>query len=194
MSEKSYNKVAGLIRKVALAVFLVGIAIIAQPVLPFVIAGAIIAALGESVRWWAAGHLLKTKELVISGPYRYTRNPLYLGRFLILTGLCIAAALPFYANWIVLVIGWAVFFLYYMRRKERIEPARLREEHGDAYDRYFKAIPALFPTLKSYDATSDLTWTWARLLRNREQWMVIGLSLIFVFLALKATGVINFGL
>ncbi len=194
MSEKSYNKVAGLIRKIALAVFLVGIAIIAQPVLPFVIVGAIIAALGECVRWWAAGHLLKTKELVISGPYRFTRNPLYLGRFLILTGLCVAAALPFYANWIVLVIGWAVFFLYYMKRKERIEPARLREEHGDAYDRYFKAIPALFPTLKPYDATSDLTWTWARLLRNREQWMVIGLSLIFVFLALKATGVINFEL
>lgn len=194
MSEKSYNIVASRIRKIALTFFLVGLAIIAKPSLPFVIIGAIIAAIGEGVRWWAAGHLLKTKELVISGPYRYTRNPLYLGRFFILSGLCVSGGLPFYANWVMLILGWAVFFLYYMRRKERIEPARLREEHGEAYDRYFNEVPALFPTLKPYDATSDLTWKWERLRRNREQWMVVGLTLIFAFLALKATGIIDLDL
>ena len=69
-----------------------------------------VAAAGEAVRFWAAGHLLKTQELVTSGPYRYTRNPLYLGRLLIFTGLCVMAQMPWQANWIVLVLGYAVFF------------------------------------------------------------------------------------
>ena len=181
-----YNKTLSRIRLSALFVLLVALVWVARPQIWQVAVGAVLAALGESVRWWAAGHLLKTKELVISGPYRYTRNPLYLGRFLILTGLCVAAGLPYGANWVILVAGWVFFFGYYLRRKERVEPARLREFHGDAYSRYFVALPALFPTFTPYAATSDLRWTWERLLRNREQWMVIGLSVVFAYLAWRA--------
>ncbi len=182
----AYNKALGILRKILLAIGILAIMWFARPEPLWLIVGAVITALGESVRWWAAGHLLKTTELVISGPYRYTRNPLYLGRFLILTGLCVAATLPYRANWILLVVGWAIFFGYYLRRKEQVEPARLREFHGEAYDRYFNAIPALFPTLKPYDATTDLRWTWERLLRNREQWMVVGLTLVYIFLYWKS--------
>jgi protein-S-isoprenylcysteine O-methyltransferase Ste14 len=46
-------------------------------------AGAAIAILGEALRLWAAGHLEKSKEVTQSGPYRYTRHPLYLGSSLI---------------------------------------------------------------------------------------------------------------
>lgn len=183
----SYNKTLGRLRLIALFAVIVGLVWIARPVTWLVLVGAAVAAVGEWVRWWAAGHLLKTKELVISGPYRYTRNPLYLGRFLILTGLCIAAGLPYGSNWVLLVVGWVVFFGYYLRRKERVEPARLREHHGEAYDRYFEAVPALFPTFRPYAATSDLRWTWERLLRNREQWMVIGLTIAFAYLYWRST-------
>ena len=41
--------------------------------------GAAIAILGEAIRLWAAGHLEQSKEITSSGPYRYTRHPLYLG-------------------------------------------------------------------------------------------------------------------
>ena len=126
--------------------FVVALVLLGKPRPAEVALGFAIAALGEAVRFWAAGHLLKTKELITSGPYRYTRNPLYLGRFLILTGLCVMCRLPYYANWILLFGGYAVFFFYYMPRKERVEPARLRAVHGEAYDRYFNAVPALFPT------------------------------------------------
>ena len=144
--------------------------------------GFVIAALGEAIRFWAAGHLLKTKELITSGPYRYTRNPLYLGRLLILTGLCVMARLPYFANWILLAVGYAIFFFYYMPRKERVEPARLRAVHGEAYDRYFKAVPALLPTVKPYASASNLGWSSDRMIRNREVWMVAGLVAITLFL------------
>jgi len=146
----------------------------------------VIAAAGEAVRVWAAGHLLKTKELITSGPYRYTRNPLYLGRLLILTGLCVMCRLPYNANWLMLVVGLAIFFGYYLPRKERIEPARLRAVHGEAYERYFRAVPALIPTWRAYPNASNLGWSSDRMLRNREVWMVVGILAITIFLLQKA--------
>jgi protein-S-isoprenylcysteine O-methyltransferase Ste14 len=154
--------------------------------------GFLFVASGEAVRFWAAGHLLKSVELVTSGPYRYTRNPLYLGRLLILTGICIMAKFPFEVpgtdgflvplNLVVLVIGYAVFFGYYLPRKERVEPDRLREIHGEAFERYFRAVPALLPTFRPYRGGTGSGWSSDRMLRNREHWMVIGLAILTLFL------------
>ena len=182
MNETGYNKTLAAVRLTAMFAFVVALVLLAKPRPVEVAIGFLIAALGEAVRFWAAGHLLKTKELITSVPYRFTRNPLYLGRFLILTGLCVMCSLPYYANWILLVGGYAVFFFYYMPRKERVEPARLRSVHGEAYDRYFKAVPALFPTFRPYAHASNLGWSSDRMLRNREWWMVVGILIITLFL------------
>ena len=186
MSEPGYNRATAGIRLTATFAFIVVLVVFATPKPAEVAIGFVIAAIGELIRFWAAGHLLKTKELITSGPYRYTRNPLYLGRFLILTGLCVMCRLPYFANWMLLAVGYAVFFFYYMPRKERVEPARLRAVHGEAYDRYFKAVPALLPTFKPYASASNLGWSSDRMIRNREVWMVVGLLAITLFLLWRA--------
>src|SRR6185369_12486626 len=56
--------------------------------------GLVVAGLGVAVRSWAAGYLIKSKALITGGPYAYVRNPLYLGRVMIGTGMCIAVQLP----------------------------------------------------------------------------------------------------
>jgi len=182
LSESGYNRALGAARLTATFAFVVALVMLAKPHPVEVAIGFVIAATGEAIRVWSAGHLLKTKELITSGPYRYTRNPLYLGRFLILTGLCVMCRLPYRANWILLLVGYAIFFGYYMPRKERVEPDRLRAVHGDAYDRYFKAVPALFPTWKPYANASNLGWSSDRMIRNREGWMVAGILAITMFL------------
>lgn len=186
MSDKPYNRRLGILRLLATYLFVAVLIAFARPHPVTVTVGFVIAALGEAIRLWAAGHLLKTQELVTSGPYRYTRNPLYLGRLLILTGLGVAATLPYGANWILLLIGYAVFFLYYLPRKERVEPARLREVHGEPFDRYFAEVPALLPRLTPYPGGSAAGWSSDRMLRNREQWMIVALFAIFLFLLWKA--------
>ncbi|HXV74688.1 MAG TPA: methyltransferase, partial [Candidatus Polarisedimenticolaceae bacterium] len=101
---------------------------------------------GEFIRIWAAGHLHKTVELVTSGPYRFTRNPLYLGRLLIFSGICVMSELPNRLHLVLLALGWVVFFAYYLPRKERVERGRLRQLHGARFERYEQAVPALFPS------------------------------------------------
>ncbi|MCP3979683.1 MAG: isoprenylcysteine carboxylmethyltransferase family protein [bacterium] len=186
MAESPYNRQLGLLRLVAVWAFVGLMVWLARPTLWSVSVGFVFCLLGEAVRLWASGHLRKTVELTTSGPYRYTRNPLYLGRLLILTGLCVMATLPNYLNWIVLALGYAVFFGYYLPRKERIEPARLREAHGEAYERYFDAVPALFPSLHSYPAAATIAWSSERMLRLREHQWVIGLAVLTLLMLWRA--------
>jgi protein-S-isoprenylcysteine O-methyltransferase Ste14 len=154
-----------------------------------VIGGAPFVVAGELIRIWAAGHLFKTRELITSGPYRWTRNPLYLGRLLIFTGVGVMAWFSWPLNVIVLVAGWLVFFGYYLPRKERIEPARLLETHGEKFRSYFSAAPALFPTRRPYPDNGE-RWRWERFRCNREGLTALGLLAVVAILALRAWRVI----
>jgi protein-S-isoprenylcysteine O-methyltransferase Ste14 len=147
--------------------------------------GLALAGLGESLRVWAAGYLVKTKELITGGPYRFVRNPLYLGRLLILTGLAIAAKMPWHANLVVLGIGYVVFFAYYLPRKEKTEPRRLEQVHGEPYRHYFEAVPAIFPRLTPYDRPRG-GWKWANFGKNEEILMVISLTAFFAVVAWRS--------
>ena len=189
MAEREYNTTVGALRKLGLFAAVAFLLFLARPTPGLFLAGLTLVVAGEAVRFWAAGHLLKTAELVTSGPYRYTRNPLYLGRLLILSGLCVMAHLPYGGSWIALAVGWAAFFGYYLPRKERVEPARLHELHGEPFERYHRAVPALFPSLHPYAEASTQPWSKERMLRNREQWMVIGLMVVSAYFAWRALSV-----
>jgi len=182
LAKGEYNRVFGWFRVGLVYAVLLALVIRSRPTPLSVSIGFFIMALGEVLRIWAAGHLVKTAELVTSGPYRYTRNPLYLGRLLIFSGLAIAAVLPYHLQWAVLGLGWLVFFGYYLRRKEQVEPARLREVHGEAYERYHEAVPALFPKLMPYSASTARGWSSHRATLNREHWMAIGLLVLNLYL------------
>src|SRR5207253_870079 len=65
--------------------------VLARPRPLTLIIGGAVALPGLALRTWASGHLRKNDALAVSGPYAYTRNPLYLGSFLIGLGFTIAA-------------------------------------------------------------------------------------------------------
>jgi protein-S-isoprenylcysteine O-methyltransferase Ste14 len=187
---KRYNRTLGILRIVAVFAALGGLVVVSRPTVMTVAIGATVVVLGELVRLWAAGHLRKTVELVTSGPYRYTRNPLYLGRLIILTGVFIMARLPYQLNLVALLAAYFVFFAYYLPRKERVESARLRELHGEPYERYHDEVPALIPSVQPYRQGSSAGWSSDRMLRNREHWMVIGLVGLTLLMLARAHGVI----
>src|SRR5437868_3486299 len=69
------------------AVFLV----FAKPSLLSMLIGSGIALVGLAIRAWASGHIRKARVLAVTGPYAYTRNPLYVGTFLLGLGFTVAS-------------------------------------------------------------------------------------------------------
>ena len=180
------NKALGYVRLAAVYALIAVLAWRSEPSPTTLLIGLAFVIPGEAVRFWAAGHLLKSKELVTAGPYQYTQNPLYLGRLLIFTGFAIIATLPYYLNYAALGLGLAVFFGYYIPRKVRVEGQRLANLHGDDWARYHQAMPILFPRLRPYEKAVPAPWRTERMLRNREYMMVIGVGVVAVFFGLKA--------
>ncbi|MEX2273551.1 MAG: isoprenylcysteine carboxylmethyltransferase family protein [Vicinamibacterales bacterium] len=131
--------------------------------------GAAVSLLGESIRLWAAGHLEKSKEVTRSGPYQFTRHPLYLGSSLIGIGFAIAA------NHLVAAIIVIAYLLLTLTAAMRSEEAHLREKFGDAYDAY----------VEKRSAPMDRRFSWERALHNREHHTMVGLIAGLLVLAAK---------
>lgn len=133
------------------------------------IAGLIIASVGEALRIWAAGHLEKSREVTSSGPYRYTRHPLYLGSTLIGVGVAVASA----SLAVAAIVG--VYVALTLSAARRSEEAHLREKFGDAYDAYAeRRVP---PMTRRFSLT--------RALGNREHHTIAGLVAGFALLAFR---------
>src|SRR4029077_3025645 len=64
---------------------------LARPTPATIAGGLVVAVAGEAIRFWAAGHLNKSREVTRSGPYRLVAHPLYLGSSVIGAGLAIAS-------------------------------------------------------------------------------------------------------
>lgn len=151
--------------------FVSGIAalLLARPTATSVVAGSLVAAAGEAVRLWAAGHLEKSREVTTSGPYRFVGHPLYLGTTIMGIGLAIASRRVAVA---LLVIAYlAVTLTVAMRREE----AFLRERFADDYETY-----------RHGEASSSRRFSLERVVRNREYRAVIGLAAVMGLLWVKS--------
>ena len=95
--------------------------------------------LGLFLRARAAGHLHKQKVLTVTGPYAYTRNPLYLGSAILTLGASVASH-----SWLSAAFSALISRLFYsivMRREE----AELRQHHGAAFNEYARCRAFVFP-------------------------------------------------
>ena len=99
--------------------------------------GAVVAAAGVALALWGqrtfarAGATIKPFEqsrvLVTSGPYRFTRNPMYLGLVAMAAGLALALGTP--APWVAAGLMAATLQLRFIRNEERALVASLGEPY-----------------------------------------------------------------
>jgi protein-S-isoprenylcysteine O-methyltransferase Ste14 len=116
---------------------------IARPTWSSILIGTGVAIPGILLRALASGHVKKNEELTTSGPYAYTRNPLYLGSLIIAVGFALAAR----SVWVLLVIV-AMFFAIYLP-VIRSEEGYLRQTFP-AFDEYARNVPRLRPRLTAF--------------------------------------------
>jgi protein-S-isoprenylcysteine O-methyltransferase Ste14 len=142
---------------------------LAVPTWTSLLFGARVAAVGESIRIWAAGHLEKSREVTRSGPYRFLRHPLYLGTSLMALGVSIAGGSLLVALIVLVYIGTTI------PAAIRAEEAHLRAKFGGEYDSY----------LQRESTPMTRRFSLRRALDNREHQSVAGLVAALALLALK---------
>jgi protein-S-isoprenylcysteine O-methyltransferase Ste14 len=143
--------------------------VVARPTWASWTLGLFVAIVGEAVRVWAAGHLEKSREITMSGPYRWTRHPLYVGSAVLASGVVIAS------RSVAIALIAAIYLGSTITAAIRTEEAFLRRTFGEQYDRYAQSQSA--PMARRFSV--------ARAMRNREYRAVGGLLIGFALLALK---------
>lgn len=143
----------------------------------------ILVVVGAALRIWAAGCVTKKHVLAQSGPYSYTRNPLYLGSFLAALGTLILIK-----NWwltLFFVAGFALFYGATIKSEENF----LRGQFGAEFDEYTRNVPAFIPRLTPYRKTKESAFSWQMVLKNDEHksllYTVVSVAAIFLVAYLK---------
>ncbi len=150
---------------------------LAQPTRISLIAGALVMLPGLVLRGLASGHVQKDAELTTSGPYAYTRNPLYLGSFLLAAGFAMAAR----SWWIVgmMLAMFAAIYVPVIAAEERY----LRQKFSN-YDDYARHVPRMLPRLTPYRSQHG-EYSSARYWKHREYRASLGCAAMLAVLAVK---------
>jgi protein-S-isoprenylcysteine O-methyltransferase Ste14 len=151
--------------------FVAGILVLwlAKPTWSLLAAGTAVALAGEGIRVWAAGHLEKSREVTRSGPYRWSRHPLYVGSAFLGVGVAIAG------NSAVAAAAIVLYLVVTMTAAVRTEEAFLRARFGAEYEEYCRGA----------GTAAERPFSLARVWRNREYRAVAGMAAVFAILVLK---------
>ena len=182
---KAYADIVQCLRVPAGFLILGGFALLAHPSWLSLSYGAPVILLGLALRGWAAGHLQKNESLTVSGPYAYTRNPLYLGSAIAAVGFAVAAN-----SALLVALLCIVFSLIYV--PVMLEEAKHLTAIFPLYREYASRVPVLIPRLtKPGGLASSQAFSWTLFRRNKEQkaWYgaIAGLALLFLKMQVTAT-------
>ena len=139
------------------------------------------------IRAWGAAYLraevvqdsrVRSERLVADGPFRYSRNPLYLG---LLIGVFGAGPLFSRTGWVVQMSLALVFCHRLIRREE----AELYLVQGDKFVTYYHAVPRLLPALKARVSASGALPHWREALASQTPWWAIAAGEVACALTLR---------
>jgi protein-S-isoprenylcysteine O-methyltransferase Ste14 len=173
----SWQKIARRIRVPLGFAFAVIYLWLARPTPQSLICGTVLIIAGILIRVLASGHVKKNEELTTTGPYAYTRNPLYLGSLALALGFVVASR-----SWIIAAFAAVLLFAIYLpviRGEENFLRA-----HFPEFEEYAQHVPRLFPRLSPYRSSPGsfsrhLYW------KHREYNAAIGAAFMIAALIAK---------
>lgn len=154
---------------------------LARPTWRSIALGAIVIVPGLLIRALASGHVRKNESLATSGPYAYTRNPLYLGSLLIGVGFAMAAR-----SWWVGIALVVMFFAIYLP-VIRDEETFLRRTFPE-FEEYAQRVPRMLPRLTRHSVSekeSIAQFSFDLYLKHREYNALGGAMAMIALLILK---------
>lgn len=151
----------------------------ARPSATSLAVGSAIALIGLAIRAWSSGHIRKARVLAVSGPYAYSRNPLYLGSLIMGIGFTVAAGVW----WLTLL--FAILFIGIYLPVMRVEADDMRRIFGGDYEEYAANVPMLLPRMSPWKR-SDAGFDFRLYLQYREYRALLGVLAAIAALAAKA--------
>ena len=173
----TWSRVARRIRVPLGFVFSVVFVWLARPTKTSLVAGTLVLLPGLVLRGLASGHVQKDSQLTTSGPYAYTRNPLYLGSLMLAAGFAVAAR----SGWVVaiMLLMFAVIYVPVIAGEERYLRRKF-PEYGD----YASHVPRMLPRLTPY-GNRQSAYSSARYWKHREYQASIGCVVVLAILVAK---------
>lgn len=136
----------------------------------------LISLFGQLIQSWSFASLVKNVELTVRGPYVLVRNPMYLGRYFLLLGLIL---LP--GN-LLIVLGYTVFYYFYMVNRVQREETRLRKELGEPYEQYCRLVHRFLPSFLRIEKREVWFFNWRVLLNNNGHWNFLATVIVYLLL------------
>lgn len=174
-----FNKALQRSRVLAGYIFAIIFFVFCRPTTKFIVIGSVIGLFGLLVRGRATGHLRKELVLETSGPYAYTRNPLYLGSFLLTVGFAVASGV-----WWLGAVS-IIFFLGIYLVVMDVEKKELEKVFGSEYRQYGRKVPIFVPRLTPWK-NSTRGFDFQLYLKNREYVAAVGFLLAVLGLIARA--------
>jgi protein-S-isoprenylcysteine O-methyltransferase Ste14 len=132
---------------------------------------------GLAIRALASGHVKKNEEITTTGPYAYTRNPLYLGSLILTVGFAISGR-----NWWIgagLVLIFLAIYLPVIHGEEIF-----LKEHFSEFPEYARRVPRLLPAISSLGSSTG-AFSWDLYWKHREYNATLGAAALMAALAAK---------
>ena len=173
----NWSRIARRIRVPLSFVFAIAYLWFAHPTWDSLAAGAVLVLPGLWLRGLASGHVQKDRQLTTSGPYAYTRNPLYLGSMIMAAGFVVAAQNP--AILVMLVVMFLAIYVPVIAGEERY----LRQTFPE-YEDYARHVPRLAMRFTRYgdqrgEFSAERYW------KHREYQAILGSLAVFAVLIAK---------
>src|SRR5256886_4694743 len=152
-----------------------------RPVPRSILLGGLVGIIGLWLRAYAAGYLHKQEVLTVTGPYAYTRNPLYLGSAILALGAGIATRSRISVS--ILIFYFAIVYSIVIRR----ETTELHLRHRASFEEYARAVPLFIPRLTAARLPADSAGSFSltQYKKNHEWQAPVGvLFLLLVLLAI----------
>jgi protein-S-isoprenylcysteine O-methyltransferase Ste14 len=159
--------------------------IAAKPSPRALVIGALVAVIGLLIRAWASGYLKKNLELTVTGPYAHTRNPLYLGTFIMGGGIALASGAWWFA-----VVYVALYLLIYVPVMIA-EAETLNQLFAGEYPDYSRKVPLFVPRATAYHSPAseklnrERRFALSQYLKHREYRAAIGVAVALAVLVAK---------
>jgi protein-S-isoprenylcysteine O-methyltransferase Ste14 len=153
--------------------------VLARPTWKSILWGVLVSLVGLLIRAWASGHLRKEKELAVSGPYRFSRNPLYLGNLVL--GLSLAVGSNSTPVLVIFLVYFAIFYPVIILA----ERERMKRLFPDKYREYVKHVPLFFPWRKPLAQPEGARFDWSLYRANKEYRALLGGAVYWLILSAR---------